>query len=131
MTKVTIARLFEISKYLATPAGQQLKDALEFLSSFSENMILCLRNGLTFADNFQAEIKSLTVVNNVESVVMVNSKVPVSQIMVRRVIDDTYYVCDSLGWKYNPSGQLVVKLGFAGSPPANRNISVELVVFFG
>jgi hypothetical protein len=131
MAKVTISRLFEISNYLKTQAGQQLQDALQYLSSFVEVTIRCLKNGLTFGDNFLCEIKTVSLMSDVETVVLPNSKNPVTQIAVRRVINDTYYVFHSFGWKYNNSGNLVVKMGFDGSPPATTNITVELVIFFG
>lgn len=131
MAKVTISRLFEISNYLKTQAGQQLSDALNYLSTFVEVTIRNLKNGLTFGDNFLCEVKTVTVFPNVETVILPSSKSPAAQIMVRRVINDTYYTVNSFGWKYNSSGSLVIKLGFDGTPPATSNITVELVIFFG
>jgi len=34
MAKITISRLFEVSKYMATDAGKELGDALQYLSEF-------------------------------------------------------------------------------------------------
>ncbi len=131
MAKVNISRLFEVSRYLTTPAGQQLKDALEYISSFATETVRNLKQGLTFGDNFDAEIKFISVLPNVESMVMPTKKGQVNQVMIRRVISNAYYVVDSYGWKYNPAGDLVVKIGFAGSPPAITTIDVELIIFFG
>lgn len=131
MAKVTISRLFEISKYLATPAGQQLQDALRYLSIFIEVAVRNLKNGLTFFDNFACEIKQTSLQSGVETIVLPARKDPVTQIIIRRVIDQTYYVVTGFGWQYNSSGNLVVKATFGGSPPSNTNISVELLIFFG
>lgn len=130
MAKVNISRLFEVSRYLATPAGQQLKDALEYISSFATETVRNLKQGLTFGDNFDAEIKFISVLPNVETVIMPTKKGIVTQVMVRRVVDNVYYVIDSYGWKYNPSGDVVVKFGFTGSPPSTTAINVELIIFF-
>lgn len=131
MAKVTISRLFEISNYLKTQAGQQLQDALQYLSTFVEVTIRNLKNGLTFGDNFLCEVKTISVFSGVETVILPSSKSPVTQILIRRVISDSYYTVLSFGWKYNNSGNLVVKLAFDGSPPADANITVEIVIFFG
>jgi hypothetical protein len=130
MAKVNISRLFEVSRYLATPAGAQLKDALEYISSFATETVRTLKQGLTFGDNFDAEIKFISVLNNVETVVMPTKKGTVSQVMIRRVVDNVYYVVDKYGWKYNPSGDVVVKIVFDGSPPSTTLVNVELLIFF-
>lgn len=131
MAKVTLSRLFEISNYLKTPAGQQLRDALTYLSQFVEVTVRNLKNGLTFQDNFLCEVKSVAVLPDTETVILPSGKSPVTQMMVKRVIDDTYYAYSSFGWKYDNGGNLVIKIGFPGSPPAMTNINVELVIFFG
>jgi hypothetical protein len=131
MARVTISRLFEISQYLKTPAGKQLSDALTYLSTFVEVTVRNLKNGLTFGDNFLCELKTVTLLNNVETVILPTSKTQAVQIMVRRVISDTFYVFETFGWKYDNSGNLVVKVGFAGTPPPDLNITVELIIFFG
>lgn len=131
MAKVTISRLFEISNYLKTSAGQQLSDALQYLSTFVEVTIRNLKNGLTFSDNFLCELKTVTVQPDVETAIQTASKSTVTQILVRRVINDVYYAVNSFGWKYNDSGSLVIKVGVSGTPPANTKISLELVIMFG
>ena len=131
MAKVTISRLFEISNYLKTSAGQQLQDALNYLSNFVEVTVRNLKNGLTFTDNFLCEVKLVSLQNDLETVILPNSKSPVTQIMIKRVINDTFFVMQTFGWKYNSSGSLVVKASFVGTPPPGTNIAVELIIFFG
>jgi len=133
MAKITISRLFEVSQYLATEAGQQLSDALIYLSEFVEVITRSLRNGLNFQENLDCRIRQVALTPNTESIIF--SADPrdrrATQVMVRRVVDDVYYVLDSFGWKYNSLGQLVVKAGFSGSPPSSEQITVELIIFFG
>lgn len=131
MAKVNISRLFEVSRYLTTPAGQQLKDALEYLSSFATETVRNLKQGLTFGDNFDAEIKSISVLSGVETTIMPSKNTTITQVMLRRVVDNTYYAVDSFGWKYGAAGNLVVKIVFSGSPPATTSISAELIIFYG
>lgn len=131
MAKVTISRLFEISKYLATQSGKELEDAFRYLSIFIEVTVRNLKNGLTFFDNFFCEIKQVSLQSGVETIVLPSNKTTVTQIMVRRVISDTYYEVTGFGWRYNNEGNLVVKANLGGSPPANTNISIELLIFFG
>ena len=57
MAKISVSKIFELSKYLATKSGQELKDALIYLSEFAEVSLRTLRNGLTFRDNFDSLTK--------------------------------------------------------------------------
>lgn len=131
MAKVTLSRLFEVSRYLTTDAGKELKDALQYLSEFVEVTTRNLRNGLTFADNFDTTIKQLTVRPDTETVILTGERRRVREVVLRRVIDDTYYVVDSFGWKYNAEGNVIVKTGFTGSPPSTQDVNLEVMIHFG
>lgn len=131
MAKVTLSRLFEVSKYLTTDAGKDLKDALTYLSEFVEVTTRNLRNGLTFTDNFDTTIKEVTVRPDTETIVLTGERRRVREVVVRRAVDDTYYVMDSFGWKYNPSGEVVIKVGFTGSPPSTQDVILEVMIHFG
>ena len=98
MAKVTLSRLFEVSRYLTTDAGNQLRDALVYLSEFVEVTTRNLRNGLTFGDNFDATLKTVTVRPDTEQVILTGERRRVAEVAVRRVVDDTYYIVDSFGW---------------------------------
>ncbi len=130
MAKVNISRLFEVSRYLTTPAGQQLKDALEYISSFSTETVRNLKQGLTFVDNFNSDTKTVALYSGIETIVKPNKVAGISQVMIRRVIDNTYYSVSAFGWKYDPNGNLVVKISFSGSPSATTSINVELLIFY-
>ena len=131
MAKVTLSRLFEVSKYLTTEAGKELKDALIYLSEFVEVTTRNLRNGLTFADNFDTTMKTLVVRNETETIILTEEPRRVKEVVLRQAVDDSYFVVDSFGWKYDSSGNVIIKVGFAGSPPATKDIRLEVMIHFG
>ena len=131
MAKVTLSRLFEVSKYLVTDSGKELKDALVYLSEFVEVVTRNLRKGLTFTDNFDSTQKEVDCLPDTELIVLSGERRRVKEVVVRRVIDDTYYIVDSFGWRYNAKGDVVITVGFTGSPPSTSTIKVALLFHFG
>ena len=131
MAKVTISRLFEVSKYLTTESGRELKDALVYISEFVENTTRILRNGITFEDNFDSTKKTVSCTPDTELVVLTGERRKVREVICRQAIDDTYYTVNSFGWKYNSEGNVVIKAGFTGSPPATQSIKLALLILFG
>ena len=135
MAKITISRLFEVSKYLATDAGKELKDALVYLSEFVEVIVRNLRKGLTFEDNFDTQVKQVILRPDIETVILSATTRRVKEVVVRQVIHDTYYRLSGFGWKYNSEGQVVVSAGFLDdsgtSPAATENVTVALLIHFG
>lgn len=131
MAKISVSRIFELSKYLATKSGQELKDALVYLSEFAEVALRNLRNGLTFGDNFDCEVKQVSVRTGVETKISIASRKRASAVVVRRVMNEQYYIIDSFGWKFGPSGDLVITVSFTGSPASTLDISLELLILFG
>lgn len=135
MAKITISRLFEVSKYLTTDAGKELKDALVYLSEFVEVMTRNLRKGLTFEDNFNTLSKDAKVRNGLETVVLTNERKRVTEISVRRVVSDQYYIVTSFGWKYRASGDLVIMAEFkdldGNTPAVSTDVNIALIIHFG
>ena len=125
MSKITIANVFEISKALATEAGEQLQTPLSFLSEFGEQSLRALRNGLNFRDNFDGEFKTVELLTGVDQIVSV-TKTPVD-IWVTRTFTKTAFVA-SFGWYLNDESQLVVNASFVGAPTAA--IQVRLAIVF-
>lgn len=126
MSKLNISRIFDVSKYLSTKAGQELADVLEYISSLSEQILRALRNGLSFADNFDAIQSTVSLTSGVASVVGTSGKRPIG-IVPMRIVSTTSRV-DSFGWYLNDQGQTVVTATFTGSP--TTAIDVVLVIFF-
>lgn len=131
MAKITESRIFEISKFLATKSGKELEGVLTYLSNFAELTLRNLRNGLTFADNMDCELKRINIRNGVETVVSIASRKRAVRVYVDRIVDTNYYSWNEFGWKFNNTGELVIKLGIAGSPPASLDIPVDITILFG
>lgn len=134
MTKINLNRIFEIGKYLETKSGDELKDALQYLSQFAEVALRALSGGpgsLTYLDNFDCETKRVDLLNGIETVVLTKPVRRVVEVRIRQVINDTFYIVDKFGWKYNGSGNIVTSVYFSGSPGATQNITVELLIFYG
>lgn len=131
MAKITISKIFELSKYLATKSGKELQDALIYLSEFAEVSLRNLRNGLTFRDNFDSQFKIVSLKSGVETIVAIPDNRRPSCVLVSRVVSDVYYDVDSFGWKFSSEGNVVVSLTFSGSPPATLAVGVELLLLFG
>lgn len=130
MAKITVSKIFELSRYLATRSGQELKDALIYLSEFAEVSLRNLRNGLTFRDNFDSISKIVALTSGTETAVSISGNRRPTCVLLCRVIDDTYYRIDAFGWKFSADGNVVVTVDFSGSPSATEAISVELLLLF-
>jgi len=135
LAKITLSRLFEVSKYLTTDSGKELKGALIYLSEFVEVSIRNLRNGLTFEDNFDVTSKTVKIRSESENVVLTGEKKRVKEVIARRIIDDIYYVQKAFGWRYNAKGDLVVTVELAdrdgAACPTTRDVNIDLLIHFG
>ncbi len=128
--KVTVSRLFEISKYLDTDSGKELEGALSYISEFAEVTVRGLRNNLTFEDNVDCEQKRISVRHNVETIVSIATRKRPVRIYLDRAVSQ-YYVTTGFGWQFNNAGQVIIKVLFDGPPPANTDINVDITIFYG
>jgi len=103
--RLTIQRLLDTNKFLATDAGKQLADFLTYVSDFSEQMIRGLRNQLTFQDNFKCDVRTVTLAHAEPNVVSTNGQA--IGIIPIRVIS-TSAGLESLNWYYNIENQLII-----------------------
>ena len=126
MAKLSIQRLLEVSKLLATDAGKQLEEALTFLNDVSDQVLRALRNGLTFQDNFNAALSEVTVKHDVETQVSTSGKRP-SGVIPLRVLSTTSGI-DGITWYLNNQGILTVKIKFTDAPTDSRK--VQLLILF-
>lgn len=60
MTKLSIARIFEVSQVAASKAYGELQPFIDYVNSFTDNVIRVLQNGVGIRDNLDAEIKVVT-----------------------------------------------------------------------
>lgn len=123
--KITLTRVLETAKILSTEIGEEIPEFFEYMSEFVDQVVRTLRNGLTFRDNFDCEIKTVAFSNNVEQVISVSK--PVSGITYLRALSQTSVIRD-FGWYYDDRGRLTVKVGFDNSP--TNSIDVTLLILF-
>lgn len=123
--KLTITRLLETSKILATEVGQAIPDFFDYIAEFVEQVTRSLRGGLTFADNFACEVRSVTVKHNTAQVVSA-TKQAVGIIPIRVISTSTGI--DSFAWYYSDRGELTIKATLTGSP--TDTTSIVIVILF-
>lgn len=130
MAKITISRIFESSKFLTTKAGQELQELIVFLSDFAEQSIRSLRNGLTFADNFDCQIKTVILSHGVAQQISTTKK-PIGMIPIRVVSKTPTSVAglDGFQWYFNDDGSVSVNAFFTGATIIP--LDVTLVILFG
>lgn len=114
MSKITISRLVEVTKALATEAGQQLSDFISQTAALHEQVLRALRNGLTLRNNFNADIKTLELTHNTAQAIATDGG-EIEGVIPLRVVSTTTGI-DALSWYINNDQQLEVKVNFIGSP---------------
>ena len=122
--KITLTRVLETTKILATEVGQQIPDFFSYMAEFVEQVVRTLRNGLTFQDNFDCAVKIYSLVHNVTQVI--SSDRPVQAIQVMRVYSQTQQLV-GFNWSYNDQGQLTVTVSFSGAPTGAIDVTLNLL----
>src|SRR3954469_1335808 len=67
--KLSIPKLLDTSRLLTTQAGQQLEELVTYVSVTFSQIIQALRNGLTYADNFDCLIQTVSLSHNTPQVI--------------------------------------------------------------
>lgn len=126
--KLTVSRLFDVSKALTTKAGQELQDVISSVQFALEQLIRALRNNLTFEDNMKCERKIVVLRHNETQAVSV-SGTPTGLLTVRVFPSTTTdeALSKPMQWKINDKSEFVVTAQF-DSAVATRDISVEIIV---
>jgi len=124
--KITLTRLLEVSKYLATEVGQQIPDFFGYMSELTDNTVRALRNGLTYADNFDCTIRTIDVSNNATQVLVLDGQKRAIGIIPIRVLSTTHAI-DSILWYYDERDRLTVKCGFTGSPTSAQKVTLVIL----
>lgn len=125
--KLKISKVLDVSKFLPTEAGDQLKDVLLYLGEFTQQIVQAVGGKLNFADNFLSENKVINVINNQVSTVNVNGK-RITNLFIVRSLDPDYYVIERFGWKYDNSGNVSLVIGLLGSP--TTTVQVEILILY-
>lgn len=124
--KITISRIFETTKALATDAGNQLQDFIQFQAQFAEIALRSLRNGLTYADNMDCTIKTIAFQDNTPLTLVLDKKP--TEIRIRKVLNSTYSLSKPIKWYFNNQGNPEITLNFTPTPTAP--ISVEIIILY-
>jgi hypothetical protein len=123
--KITLTRLLESSKYLATEVGKQVPEMINQLADFMDQGVRSLRNGLTFRDNFDCETKPISLKNDTATVVTISKQV--TGVIVTRTLSTTYSLASFL-WYYDGNSKLTLKATF--TPVPTDAVDLEAVFLF-
>ena len=130
--KIKLSNILDLSKYLDTKAGQDIKGVLEYLAQLADELITALTSNLSYSDNFSCEIKKVDLRHNLKTQISVSkNNSDVKEIRVRRIYDDEYFTVSSFGWTNNTQGSIDVKLSVEGAPPIPYSLSVDLLILYG
>jgi hypothetical protein len=126
MAKLGIQRLLEASKLKATEAGQQLGELIDFVNDLADNFVRALRNGLTFQDNFNCLVSTVSVKHGESTVVNTGGKRPYGIIPIR-VVSESESI-SSLSWYIDQSNRTNLSVSFTGAPSEAQ--SVVIIILF-
>jgi hypothetical protein len=124
--KLTAARLLETGKLLGTKAGKELADLIAYVNDTSDEIIRALRQGLTFADNFNCQVTKYSISNDTEQIIFTNGKTPIGIIPIKVVSMSTGV--DEFAWWVGNDNQTRIKVGLTGAPSAS--VDIVLVILF-
>jgi hypothetical protein len=122
MARLTINRILETSKYLATDAGQQLADLITYIGDFAEQTIRALRQGLTFADNVKCQMPTVAVTSAVATLVNLDGKTPIGVWPIRMTGSASGY--DAFAWAIDDQGRLTVTVTTTGGGRADVTLII-------
>lgn len=129
--KITISRLFEsriVLEALAKAKLGALNDFVTYLSDLAEQMIRALRNGLTFEDNLDCEVRSISLKHAVAQKVTIRKQNRrAKHVIPTRTIPSANPIL-SFAWSLDVEDRVVMQATFAGSPSDTVDVTV-LILF--
>lgn len=111
MAKLSLSKIFELSKALTSESGAELEEPLTFLSELGEQVLRVLKNQLTFGDNFNCEIKSTSLRHNTAIPIEVGSKRP-STVLALAVRSQRYAMAEPIRHFFDNAGKFNVTATF-------------------
>ena len=123
--KISLTRNLETAKILATKTGQELRGFVVYMAEFVQQVIQALRQGLTFADNFDCDIKTVQLSNDQAQVI--EARKTAKLILPGRVVSQTHKL-EAFGWYYDANSKLNVIATF--DPVPDSALDVSIVVLF-
>jgi anti-sigma regulatory factor (Ser/Thr protein kinase) len=131
MGKIATERIYDSGKELATKTGQELKNFIGFVTSAFTEVVIALKGGLTYEDNYNCKIVTVELVNAITQVISAKSGLQtIKEIRVRQVVS-TLYGMDTFHWYTDGDGSVKVLMTFTGSPAASTRINVVLLILYG
>jgi hypothetical protein len=128
MAKLTISRIFESSKTLATKTGQEIREFVQYTCDVAEQTLRALRNGLTFQDNLKCLLKTASVTHNIPLAIDIENKSPYGILIFKITADSTANAgYTGFAWYLNSAGQLVITLSVLGAPTTPVTVSLAVL----
>lgn len=127
MAKLSISRIFEVSKLLATKSGKELQELVTYTSELAEQVLRILRNGVTLSDNIDCKVVTYSLLHNTPQEINTDGRTPVG-LQVIRTISPTYG-WSSVNWYLNDKGAVILTVGFTNSPASA--VQTTLVIYYG
>ena len=123
MAKITISRIFETSKALATESGKELSEFITYTADVIEQTLRALRNGITFQDNANCITPTINVRHYIPQTVNTDSKTPWAVWVAKSAMPVT-----SFYWKIADNGSLQVTISFLSTPTTEQEVA--LIILF-
>lgn len=105
MAKFTITRLLDTARISKTDTGKEIPEFFDYLAQFVEQTVRNLRSGLTFADNFASEVKTVDLKHGIPQVI--SSFKTVTGIIPIRV-QSSQFLLAAFGWYYDRNNRLTI-----------------------
>lgn len=131
MAKFTITRLLDVTRISKTDAGKQMPEFFEYLSQFVEQTVRNLRSGLTFADNFAGQTRTIELKHGTPQTIT-SAKQVVGVVFTR--VQSSQWLLSRSGWYYDRSNRLTIVVGFASADGTSAAVTdsapVDLVLLY-
>jgi hypothetical protein len=132
MAKITISRLFDTSGIASTQAFQQLREFIFYVLDLAEQVLRNLRNGLTFSENFNCTVSTVSLVHGIAQVINTGGKRPIGILVIHTNSATTPMAYFS--WFVDSQGRATVLAGFRPNPPSTTPpttaVPVSLVILY-
>lgn len=99
--KIYLTRFLEIQGALKTKAGQDLADVLNYLATFTEVMVRLTKGNISFSDNFNSSMATVSLTHGTPQVIQFDSGKTVAGVFAVKG-------CQSVSWYMNQSNELTV-----------------------
>lgn len=125
MTKLSVARIFEVSQIATTKAYSELQPFIDYVNSLADNLVRVLVNGISIRDNLDATIITLEMKDQTPQSVA-TKKVPLAVYVARCNPSLPFLIGHA--WSIGASGELILTTKFDSVPTAS--VAVTFIVHY-